>query len=145
MNWGHKLLVVILLFLVALGSMVYYASQQDNEMMDAQYYQQELAYQQVIDAKKNLFAVSDQALITQTAEGLLVQLPAGTYDKLGEASIELLRPDSKAKDVFLSKESIDEGRTHIANEQVHKGYYTARMSWNNNGTPYYKEETVYVQ
>lgn len=145
MNWGHKLTIVILLFLVGLGSMVYYASQQDNEMMDAHYYEKELAYQQVIDAKKNLFAVTGQALITQTAEGLVVQFPSGTYDQLGEASIELLRPDSKAGDVFLSRESIDDGRSHITNAQVHKGYYKARMSWHNKGIPYYKEESVYVQ
>ena len=42
MNWGHKITIVIVLFLTAMLGMVYYASLQNNEMIDDHYYQKEL-------------------------------------------------------------------------------------------------------
>ena len=50
MNWGHKLTIVIVLFVAGMLGMVSYAMMQDNEMIDDHYYQKELEYQDVIDA-----------------------------------------------------------------------------------------------
>jgi hypothetical protein len=54
MNWGHKITIVIIVFLVGMLGMVFIALRQNNEMIDDDYYKKELAYQQVIDAKNNL-------------------------------------------------------------------------------------------
>jgi hypothetical protein len=145
MNWGHKITIVILLFLVSLGTMVWYAMQQTNEMVDSQYYQQELAYQQVIDAQHNLNAMTKHKIITQTDEGLNVQLPTGTFETLQSGTIELMRPDDSDKDIHIDMQSSDQGRTLIAAANVTKGVYNARLRWENGGTPFYKEETVFVR
>jgi hypothetical protein len=52
MNWGHKIAIVIAAFVIGMLSMVYFASQQTNEMIDDNYYQKELAYQDIINAKR---------------------------------------------------------------------------------------------
>src|SRR5688572_9802886 len=108
MNWGHKITIAILLLLVSLGTMVWYAMQQTNEMVDSQYYQQELAYQQVIDAQHNLNAVTNIKIITQTSEGLHVQLPSGTFETLNSGTIELMRPDDSGKDIHIDMQSSDQ-------------------------------------
>ena len=141
-NWGHKIGLVILLFLIALGTMVYCAMQQTNEMMDANYYQQELAYQDVIDARKNLRHFSDAALFTQNDTALMMQLPAGTCEHILEGKLALLRPDDQAKDIHLP---FTQTRLSIPKAQLSKGTYTARIHWENKGVPYDKEESLYVQ
>jgi nitrogen fixation protein FixH len=145
MHWGHKITIVILLFLVSLGTMVWYAMQQTNEMVDSQYYQQELAYQQVIDAQHNLNAVTSNKIITQTSDGLHVQLPTGTFETLNSGTIELMRPDDSGKDIHIDMQSADQGKTLIAAANVTKGVYNARLRWENGGTPFYKEEIVFVR
>lgn len=145
MNWGHKLAFVIMLFLVALGTMVWYASRQTNEMVDEQYYHKELAYQQVIDAQHNLNAMSTDPIITQTTDGLVVQLPAGTFETLDDGTIELMRPDDSTKDIHLDMRKDDHGSTVIAAAEMTKGVYKARLRWKNGGIPFYKEESVFVQ
>jgi hypothetical protein len=145
MNWGHKLTIVIILFLITIISMVIFASQQTNEMVDANYYQKELKYQDVINAKKNLLAVSEANLVTQDATSVLVHFPEGTYTDLTEGSIEMLRPDSKAKDITLLVEPKDYGRKSISKSNMSKGMYRARLSWKAGGKEYYKEEMVFVE
>ena len=49
MNWGHKITIVILTFIIGMLGMVYVASKQTNEMFDSNYYEKELKYQNYIN------------------------------------------------------------------------------------------------
>lgn len=145
MNWGHKIAIVIVIFLVGMVSMVYFALQQTNEMIDDQYYQKEMAYQQVIDAQQNLQDISDDNLVSQTMYEMVFTLPTGTYEKLEKGNIELIRNDSKSKDVQLAIVPNGSNRRVIAKSTLSKGIYKARIRWTSDKKEFYKEESVYVQ
>jgi len=145
MNWGHKITIVIIVFLVGMLGMVFIALRQNNEMVDDEYYKKELAYQQVIDAKKNLLKVSENNIVNQNAREVIFILPVGTFEKFEEGNIELLRPDNQLKDVHMLMHYVGRDKYVIPKTDLLSGEYKARISWKNNGTPYYKEETVYVQ
>ncbi len=145
MNWGHKIAIVIVIFLVGMLSMVYFALQQTNEMIDDQYYQKEMAYQQVIDAQQNLQDISDDNLVSQTMYEMVFTLPTGTYEKLEKGNIELIRNDSKSKDVQLAIVPNGSNRRVIAKSTLSKGIYKARIRWTSDKKEFYKEESVYVQ
>ena len=104
MNWGHKLTIVIVLFVAGMLGMVSYAMMQDNEMIDDHYYQKELEYQDVIDASQNLANLTSDNLVSQTLTEVMITLPVGTFEKLEKGNIELLRIDSKGKDLQLPME-----------------------------------------
>jgi hypothetical protein len=145
MNWGHKITIVIIIFLVAMLGMVFYASMQTNEMIDDNYYTKELEYQQIIDAKQNLMNVSTNNLVGQNLNEIFIILPAGAFEKLEGGYIELLRTDSEKKDVRQDIKSVGTNRFVIPKSGLTKGIYKARISWKNNGIPYYKEESVFVE
>ena len=145
MNCGHKIAIVIVIFLVGMLSMVYFALQQTNEMIDDQYYQKEMAYQQVIDAQQNLQDISDDNLVSQTMYEMVFTLPTGTYEKLEKGNIELIRNDSKSKDVQLAIVPNGSNRRVIAKSTLSKGIYKARIRWTSDKKEFYKEESVYVQ
>ena len=48
MNWGKGITLVIILFIITMLGMVYVASKQTNEMVEANYYDKELKYQNLI-------------------------------------------------------------------------------------------------
>ncbi len=50
MNWGARIAILIVTFVVSMIGMVVVAFQQTNEMTDANYYQKELEYQHRPDA-----------------------------------------------------------------------------------------------
>ena len=145
MNWGHKITIVIIVFLAAMLGMVFYASMQTNEMVDKDYYKKELKYQQVIDAAQNLINRSSDNLVSQTMMELVVTLPVGTYEKLDEGQIEMLRTDAERKDIVKELTRIGTNRYVIQKSELSKGVYRARIKWTNNGIPYYKEESVFVE
>lgn len=145
MNWGHKLTIFIILFLVVMLGMVFYATMQTNEMIDDNYYQKELEYQDVIDAKQNLVNISTNNLISQTFLEVVITLPPGTFEKLEKGNIELLRNDSKANDVQLEIEPNGSNRRTIPKSSLLKGMYKSRIKWTNDGKEFYKEESVFVE
>jgi hypothetical protein len=145
MNWGHKITIVIVLFLIAMLGMVYYASIQNNEMIDDHYYQKELVYQDVIDAQQNLMNLSADNLVSQTMYEVVVTLPAGSFEKLETGNIELLRNDSQSKDVQQAIIPNGSNRRTIPKSSLSKGVYKARIKWSNGGKQFYKEESVFVE
>ena len=145
MNWGHKITIVIVLFLIGMLGMVYLASIQNNEMIDDHYYQKELAYQDVIDASQNLVNLTSDNLVSQTMTEVMITLPVGTFEKLEKGNIELLRIDSKSKDVQLPLEANGWNVRTISKNTLIKGMYKARIRWTSAGKEYYKEESVFVE
>ena len=145
MNWGHKILIVIILFIVVMLGMVFYAFRQTNEMIDDRYYEKELKYQEVIDAQRNLMQLSTNNLVQQDADELIILFPAGSFEKMEKGTIELLRLDAENKDIVLPIELTGFDRRSIPKSSLMKGMYKARIRWTNGGREFYKEETVVVE
>ena len=145
MNWGHKIGIVIVAFVISMLGMVFFASQQTNEMIDDNYYQKELAYQDVIDAKQNLYDLTSDNLVNQNVNELFITLPYGSFEKLEKGHIELLRTDAKIKDIQLPIIPNGSNRRSIQKSELTKGVYNARIRWTSNGKEYYKEESIYVE
>jgi hypothetical protein len=145
MNWGHKITIVIVVFLVAMLGMVYYASIQSNEMIDDHYYQKELVYQDVIDAQQNLMNLTADNIVSQTMYEVVITLPTGSFEKLETGNIELLRNDNQSKDVQQAIIPNGSNRRTVSKSSLSKGIYKARIKWSSGGTEYYKEESVFVE
>lgn len=145
MNWGHSILIVIILFLVGMLGMVFYAGMQTNEMIDDNYYQKELAFQSVIDAQQNLMNVSTNNLVKQDMDEVMITFPTGTFEKLEKGSIELIRNDDQTKDIRIELTSTGYAMRSIPKNSLSKGMYRARIKWTNNNQAYYREENVYVE
>ena len=63
MNWGKGLTLFIVGFMLAMLGMVYLAFKQTNEMIEDNYYDREVKYQQIIDAKLNLNPLLSEFLL----------------------------------------------------------------------------------
>lgn len=145
MNWGHKIGIVIVVFVIGMLSMVFYASQQTNEMIDDNYYQKELAYQEIINGKQNLYDLTPEDLLTQNDQEVIITLPVGSFENLEKGHIELMRTDAKEKDIQMALLPNGSNQRMIEKSKLTKGIYKARIRWTNAGKEYYKEESVYVQ
>ncbi|HRN47850.1 MAG TPA: FixH family protein, partial [Niabella sp.] len=75
MSWKYIVILILAFFLVGILSMVYVAHRQTNEMIDDNYYDKELAYQGVIDAKRNMQGLNDSVLVTESDSEVKVQIP----------------------------------------------------------------------
>jgi hypothetical protein len=145
LNWGHGILGVLLLFLVGMCFMLYIASRQTNEMVDDHYYQKELAYQGVIDAGKNLEALTGQSIVSQTPEHVLIQFPVGSFENLESGTIDLQRGDASRKDLHFELSTTGTATFEIPKSGMTRGYYRIKVAWINRQVPYYFEENVFIE
>lgn len=144
MNWGYKISIVILLFIIGMGTMVSIAMRQKNEMIDEQYYVKELKHQGQIDAENNLNALAEKLTVTDSLGSLIVKFPSAAMTNVTEGTIVFLRPSDKSKDLSVALNPNDSDCQFLEKSNFIKGQYKVRISWKSNEKPYYYEQPYFV-
>lgn len=125
--------------------MVFVSMRQTNEVIDSNYYDRELKYQQVIDAKKNLQKTNDSVLLVTGAHHIKVIFPKNTVSQLDSGKIEFLKlSDSKFDHVIVMKPSND-SLYEVPLALLAKGMYRVRIEWSNDRTGYYQEKDLQIE
>lgn len=145
MNWGHAVVAILVFFLIGLGVMVFIATKQNVEMVDDNYYDKELKYQGVIDAKNNLNNLKDSILITAAGDQILLKIPIGAAQNITEGNIEFLRPSDKTKDKMVPVKTDSNGVQQLPKAEFIKGAYRMRARWRSNGKEYFDERDVIIK
>jgi hypothetical protein len=144
MNWGYKILIVIVLFIIGMGTMVSIAMMQKNEMIDEQYYVKELKHQGQIDAENNLNALEEKLTIKDSLGALVVKIPSAALQNIQEGSVVFLRPSDQSKDHRLVLNVDSSGRQLFNKSNFVKGQYKVRISWKSEQKAYYYEQPLFV-
>jgi len=131
MNWGYKILVVIVAFIIAMLSMVFVAFRQTNDMLDENYYEKEMNYQSLIDAAQNLNLVNDSILINQDESYIKVNIPNSLIANFEQGNVSFLRIDDKRKDVKFDFKPNENGLVLIEKFKFSHGVYKASVKWRN--------------
>lgn len=145
MNWGHKITLVIVIFILSMVGMVYISFKQTNEMMDENYYDKEIKYQKLIDASKNLNQIQSDSLLAIEENTIKMVFPATTFNQIKDGKIEFLCNDKQSNDFTIKIKPDSQGIFNVDKKQLKKGSYTARIYWENNGMSYYKEEKFKIK
>lgn len=145
MNWGYKILIVIIVFIITMLSMVFVAFRQTNEMMDEGYYQKELKYQSYIDGSKNLNSITIETLLKQTESGVVLEIPTSLVVGFESGNIELLKNDNQKKDLNINFTPDENGLFFMDKSQFTNGRYTARIQWVSKGKSYYREQPIDIK
>lgn len=144
MNWGYRILIVIIVFVTGMLSMVFIASRQTNEMLDENYYVEEKKFQSLIDAQTSLKSIQEMPLLVQNDSEVTVQLPPSSFDQIQDAQIHFLKPDNQKLDVNFEILPNSEGQFAISKSELAKGVYKVRVKWTNDQQMYYSDEQFYV-
>ncbi|OJU23008.1 MAG: hypothetical protein BGN92_01630 [Sphingobacteriales bacterium 41-5] len=145
MSWGYRVIIILSVFVVGILTMVYIAMKQDVVMIDDNYYEKELQYQGVIDARTNLEKLNDSVLVTQEGEMVRIKIPALAAQNISEGYIEFLRHDDKNKDRKLTIATDVNGTQLLPKSNFSKGEYKLRARWKSNNVEYYDERKVMMQ
>ncbi|MFN8278981.1 MAG: FixH family protein [Saprospiraceae bacterium] len=143
MNWGYRIMLIIGLFLAMLLYFVYIASQQKNELMDSNYYKEEIEFQQKIDASNRLDQIYNKPLISQEQGNVLIKIPTQLAQHLKDGKIELIHYNEHEADLHLAFVP-DSSGTQIFPSSLFKtkGQYKCRIQWRDDSGKYYREEDL---
>ena len=144
MNWGHKISIVIISFIVIMLSMVFVAFKQTNEMIENNYYDREIKYQSMIDAASNLNTLSNDSIIIQNTNNLEVLIPKTLVKEFTKGKIEFVKNDDEKKDRLLAFTPDANGGFIIDKSKFSTGAYTAKIEWTSGIKTYYREQKIII-
>jgi hypothetical protein len=144
LNWGHKILGFYLLFVAAIVYMVVLSSRQKVDLVTADYYNEEIRYQERIDESGRASALS-APIRYNIGQGLLtIQFPKEFEGKKITGEIILYCPSDDKKDIRRNIEASG-NMMKVTIPEVNKGAHTLKVKWKSDGPLYYFEENVFIQ
>ncbi len=140
LNFGHKLLLVFIAFGLLMGTLIYMSVKTEFELVSKDYYKEELAYQQVIDARKNAETLSTSIKLLYQDKELHLLMPAEMKNRVDSGEIYFYCPADAKKDTLLRLVPDSSGKQVIAiGQTVSPAAYKLRINWKAGGKSYYQE------
>ena len=144
MNWGHKLVLVFVVFAGGISYLVYRSMHIDTELVNTEYYKDELRYQEVIDGTNRANALSSRIRISQQDAMIVVQLPSEMKNQKVSGSIWFYCAAEKKKDRRMIIELNPDGLQQINKKIFLPGNYMVKFDWNSNNKHYHSEEPLTI-
>lgn len=144
MNWGYRIVIAFSLFAAGILTLVIKSMNTKIDMVTQNYYAEELRYQQVIDGRRNVLALSSPVKITQPAHAVEMVFPREMWGRQLNGRVVFYRPSDAGKDMAFPLQLDGEGRLVLGRERFSKGSYRIKLQWQAGGHTYYQEEQIYI-
>ncbi len=143
-NWGHKILGIYLVFVAGIVYMVVLSTRQKVDLVTADYYGEEIRYQQRIDESGRASSLS-APLQYNVGQGLLtITFPKEFEGKKMSGEVLVYCPADDKKDLH---NNIDQTGTivKVSLPEVNKGAHVVKVKWTSGGITYYAEQNIFIQ
>jgi hypothetical protein len=141
MHWGHKIIIVFVLFAAGILTMVTKSMRTRIDLVTPDYYGEELKYQQVIDGRKQAQNLSSPVMISQEEYTITLAFPKEMQGIPLTGKVLFYRASDSGQDVTIPVKS---GRLTLSKDHLHKGSYRVQMQWQANGKKYFQENMMMV-
>jgi hypothetical protein len=143
MNWGYKILLTVIIFILVMVFFVYVSMQQKNELIENNYYEKELAYQSKIDASARLADImKGKTIATKTQDTLHIIIPIELMDQFSDGKLDFINSQQSSLDRSLVLSPNELGIFNYPVQDFKQGIYLMRLHWKSKGQNYYREENV---
>lgn len=144
-NWGTGIVIALIVMVSGMIVLVSIAVRQDYDLVDKDYYQKSINYQQHIEEVKNTEALVGKILFEQTTETLKLTFPNLGNIEGYSGEIHFYSPVAEKRDMTL-KVKPDSGFSQIINlKSLEKGRYQVKIDWSVGKVSYYQEEEITVR
>lgn len=127
-----------------MGYLVYRAVTTNFELVEKDYYKNELRYQQVIDGRQRAEKLGGLELLQQD-DKVLLQLPAEMKGKQLEGSVWFYCAHDASKDRKFALQTDEGGSQSFDLAGTGEALYTVKISWTYAGENYYLEKRLKMQ
>jgi hypothetical protein len=143
MHWGHKIIIVFIIFAAGILTLVTKSMQTKIDLVTPDYYGEELKYQQVIDGRKQASSLSSPVKISQEENTVTLAFPAEMQDIPLSGNILFYRASNSSQDVSVPLQS-QKGLLVLDKNRLQKGSYRIQLTWKANGKKYFQENAIMV-
>ena len=137
-TWGHGIALALACFIGFILYLIFIfpIGKQTSELVSDNYYQDELEYQKVIDAKKNADQLSQKPFFAQLPYGIRIAFPKETIDAGQQVHFELYSTNDKEKDKKQNVNLDSNNSFLVPKEMLSTGSYTLKVRWKKSDIDY---------
>ena len=144
-NWGLGIAVSIILFMVISIGFIYYAFNQDVNLVRDDYYEAEVQFNDTMDKIKRTTQLKDHLEITLTTGNIQLHFPA-IYEKIRiSGNIFMYRPSNEKKDFNLPILLDSLNSQNISTTKLLPGLWKIKVAWNYDSTSFQNDKILMVQ
>ena len=143
LSWGYKIMLVYLFFVAGIVFLVVKSSMQKFELVQPDYYADELKYQSVIDATVRAKNIGSDIVVKREAGKIVIQLPNEFANSLVKGKAHLYYAADIHRDILKHFET-KTGNVIIELLSHNKGNYTLKLDLEKGGVSYYYEQKIFL-
>jgi nitrogen fixation protein FixH len=143
MNWGWKITIIMTAFIAFILSMVISSFGNKIDLVSADYYQKELVFQEVIDAKTNALSIKSEVNVKHTESGLELSFPDTFTKQITEGTITFFRPDNSDLDTEEILSLVD-NKQILSFKKLKPGFYNIYIAFKAGGDDYHIEKSIHL-
>lgn len=145
-KWGVGLFLLYGGFVIFILMLALYASMHDMQMVEENYYQKDLTYQDQIERMKraNIPGNEIDVKISPHSKNIQVVFPASMSENLS-GTIKLFRPSNAELDFEIPIECNTMGVQEIETRTMAAGLWKIKIKWTSDTTEYFSESRVIIE
>lgn len=141
LNWGARIALLYGSFMALIIALVVGSMKQNTNLVADDYYQQELVYQELIDASKNQATLSRPLAIRTEKEQVHIDFPEEMTAAMKTGNVYFYSPINKLWDHKVDFNNSDALVT-VPREKLVNTRYVVKVDWEVDGKRYYQESEV---
>ncbi|MGX5817585.1 FixH family protein [Chitinophaga lutea] len=145
MNWGHKIILVFVLFAAGILTLVIKSMQTRIDMASPNYYAEELRHQEQMNATANAARLSAPVKIAQEGARMAIHFPEEMTGAQLSGTLHFYRPSDSRRDLRLDLAPDAQGAMYVDRSLLLQGNYRVKLQWEANGQQYYQETSCFIQ
>jgi len=140
LNWGHYIAITMVLFMSFILYMVFSLSSTKVDLHSEDYYQQELDFEQRIQAAANGNIFDNQISVSQNATDIVIMFNPQLAVQAQGGSVHFYKPNDSDADKVIELNFLSGGQIIDASTFA-KGNYVVKFQWNFEKKNYYVEKS----
>lgn len=144
MNWGKSIIAVYTIFVIGIVFLVYKSSQQKIDLVDVNYYQQEIQFQKEIDASHNANAHHFIAKIIKSDDRQFLVLDS-ISGKILQGNAQFYCPSDSKKDVNMILPPTNSAKWEVPLDALKSAFYKLKVKWRNENSESFQSVIEYVK
>jgi hypothetical protein len=141
MNWGTKIFIALGIFMAGIvAAGVYMVSQDNDSLVETDYYEKGISYDETYDRRQNLINERAEPKIELVNDSLVIHFK----HRGNKGQILFRKPSDKDQDTQIDfQTAADSYRLALPN--ISSGNCDLVLIWQSNGIPFQFEKTLYLE
>jgi hypothetical protein len=144
-NWGVGITISIVVFMLISIGFIYFAFNQDVNLVRDDYYEAEVQYNETMAKIKRTKELKDNLKISVVNNNIELLFPQIFSSNQINGNIFLYRPSTESKDKNLPINLNTSNKQTITTENLIPGMWKIKVDWNVDSASYLTEEIIMIQ